>query len=234
MNKPRLLDLFCGSGGAAMGYHRAGFEVVGVDIKPQPHYPFAFVLGDALTVMQTLLTDGEIQDNNGHYWTVNGFFAYHASPPCQGYGITRNIHTCKGKDYPLLIPEIRQKLLATGKPIIIENVPGAPLQYSVMLCGLMFGLKVLRHRIFETNFFVMQPGHPYHRDIQIGKDGYCCVVAHSAVKGNTNYQYPNRKEMWQEAMGIDWMTKYEMTQAIPPAYTEYIGKYLMQVDMELV
>ena len=208
--KPRLLDLFCGAGGAAMGYHRAGFEVVGVDINPQPHYPFEFHQADALT------------------YPLEGFDVYHASPPCQGYGITRNIHTCKGKDYPLLIPEIRQRLLDTSKPLVIENVPGAPLEYSVMLCGLMFQLKVLRHRIFETNFFCMQPGHPYHRDIEIGKDGYCCVVAHSAVKGNSNYQYPARKAMWVDAMKIDWMTKYELTQAIPPAYTEYIGKYLLE------
>jgi len=209
--KPRLLDLFCGAGGATKGYQRAGFYVVGVDIKAQPHYcGDEFRQADALT------------------YPLDGFDAYHASPPCQGYGITKNIHTCKDKDYPLLIPEIRQRLIDTYKPLIIENVPGAPLQYSVMLCGLMFSLKVLRHRIFETNFFVMQPGHPYHRNIEIGKDGFCCVVAHSAVKGDSNYQYPAHKAMWVEAMQIDWMTKYELTQAIPPAYTEYIGKYLMQ------
>lgn len=193
-----------------MGYYRAGFEVVGVDIKPQPHYPFEFHQADALT------------------YPLEGFDAYHASPPCQGYGITRHIHTCRVKDYPLLITDVRKLLLSTSKPLVIENVPGAPLQYSVMLCGLMFDLKVLRHRIFELNFYCMQPGHPYHRDIEIGKDGFCCVVAHSAVKGNSNYQYPSRKAMWIEAMQIDWMTKYELTQAIPPAYTEYIGKYLMK------
>jgi len=197
-----------------VGYYRAGFEVEGVDIKPQPHYPFKFYQADALE------------------FPLEGYDAYHASPPCQGYGITKNIHTCKGKDYPLLVPEIRAKLEATNKPLVIENVPGAPLQYSVMLCGLMFQLKVLRHRIFETNFFIMQPGHPYHRNIEIGKDGFCCVVAHSAVKGNTSYQYPSRKEMWVEAMQIDWMTKYELTQAIPPAYTEYIGKYLLKALRE--
>ncbi|MBA7632344.1 hypothetical protein ES703_39888 [subsurface metagenome] len=194
-----------------MGYHRADFEVVGVDNKPQPHYPFEFHQADALT------------------YPLEGFDAYHASPPCQGYGITKNIHTCKEKEYPLLIPAIRRKLLETGKPLVIENVPGAPLQYSIMLCGLMFGLKVLRHRIFELNFYCMQPGHPYHRNIEIGKDGFCCVVAHSAVKGDSNYQYPNRKAAWIEAMRIDWMTKYELTQAIPPAYTEYIGNQLMSV-----
>lgn len=210
MSKPRLLDLFCGAGGASMGYYRAGFEVVGVDIKPQPHYPFEFHLGDALT------------------YPLEGFDAHHASPPCHFYSVVRHIHTCQGKSYPDLVDPIRITLENTSKPYIIENVIGAPLNMPIMLCGLMFQLKVLRHRLFETNFYCMQPGHPYHRNIEIGKDGYCCVVAHSAVKGNTNYQYPNKKTLWQEAMGIDWMTKYEMTQAIPPAYTEYIGKYLMK------
>uniref|UniRef100_A0A6M3J315 Putative methyltransferase n=1 Tax=viral metagenome TaxID=1070528 RepID=A0A6M3J315_9ZZZZ len=209
--KPKLLDLFCGAGGTTKGYQRAGFYVVGVDIKPQPHY-----CGD------------EFHQADALEFPLEGYDAYHASPPCQGYGITRNIHTCKDKDYPLLIDDIRRYLLATQRPLVIENVWGAPLAYSVMLCGLMFNLKVLRHRIFETNFYVMQPGHPYHRNIRIGQDGFCCVVAHSAVKGNTSFQYPNKKWMWEEAMNIDWMTKYELTQAIPPVYTEYIGKYLMQ------
>ena len=193
-----------------MGYHRAGFEVVGVDIKLQPHYPFEFHQADALA------------------FPLEGFDAYHASPPCHFYSVTRNIHTCRDKDYPDLVDPVRELLEATNKPYIIENVVGAPLNLPVMLCGLMFQLKVLRHRLFECNFYCMQPGHPYHRDIEIGKNGFCCVVAHSAVKGNTNYQYPARKAMWVEAMQIDWMTKQELTQAIPPVYTEYIGKYLMR------
>lgn len=215
-----------------MGYYRAGFSPYGIDNKPQPHYPFPFLLMDALEAMNRLLAGEGLTFNNGETLYLSDFMAYHASPPCQGYGVTKNIHTSKGKDYPLLVPEIRARLEATNKPLVIENVPGAPLQYSIMLCGLMFGLKVLRHRIFETNFFCMQPGHPYHRNIEIGKNGFCCVVAHSAVKGNTNYQYPNKKELWQEAMQIDWMTKYEMTQSIPPAYTEYIGKYLLAMLTE--
>ncbi len=214
MSKPRLLDLFCGAGGAAEGYHRAGFEVVGVDIKPQPHYPFEFHQADALT------------------YPLEGFDAYHASPPCHFYSVTRNIHTCRDKDYPDLVDPVRELLEATNKPYVIENVVGAPLNLPVMLCGLMFQLKVLRHRLFECNFYCMQPGHPYHRNIEIGKNGFCCVVAHSAVKGNTNYQYPARKAMWVEAMQIDWMTKQELTQAIPPAYTEYIGSYLLKAIAE--
>ncbi len=218
MDKPLLYDVYCGAGGAAKGYQRAGFRVIGIDNKFQPHYcGDGFILMDALEFLDRY--------NAGEFERAQ---AFHASPPCQGYGITHNIHTCKDKDYPLLIPDTRERLLATSRPLVIENVPGAPLQYSVMLCGLMFDLKVLRHRIFETNFHCMQPGHPYHRNIEIGKDGFCCVVAHSAVKGNSHYQYPNRKTIWQAAMLIDWMTKAEMTQAIPWVYTEFIGKYLMR------
>ncbi len=191
-----------------MGLYRAGFDVTGVDIKPQPHYPFKFILGDAVTV------------------DLDGYDAYWASPPCQGYSITKNIWN--HKEHPLLIPVIRERLTATGKPFIIENVVGAPLDYSILLCGLMFQIKVLRHRLFETNFYAMQPGHPYHRNIEIGKNGFCCVVAHSAVKCNSNYQYPNKKDLWEDAMGIDWMTKYELTQAIPPAYSEFLGNQLMK------
>ena len=210
MLKPRLLDLFCGAGGAAMGYHWAGFEVVGVDIKPQPHFPFEFHQADAMT------------------YPLDGFDVIHASPPCQGYSVTSNIHTCRDKNYPKLIEVVRERLMKSGMIFIIENVVGAPMISAFTLCGLMFNLKVLRHRLFETNCFFFVPQHPSHKGIEIGKDGFCCVVAHSAVKGNSNYQYPNKKQMWVEAMGIDWMTKQEMTQAVPPAYTEWIGKQLME------
>jgi DNA (cytosine-5)-methyltransferase 1 len=193
-----------------MGYHRAGFEVVGVDIKFQKNYPFEFHQADAMT------------------FPLSGFDVIHASPPCHAYSVCSNIHTCRGKDYPKLIDAVREKLLDSGKPFVIENVVGAPLLSAFMLCGLMFNLKVLRHRLFETNAFFFIPQHPSHRGIEIGKDGFCCVVGHSAVKGNSNYQYPNKKFMWVEATGIDWMTKQEMTQAIPPAYTEFIGKQLME------
>lgn len=193
-----------------MGYHRAGFEVVGVDIKPQKNYPFEFHQADALE------------------FPLDGFDVIHASPPCHAYSVCSNIHTCRGKDYPKLIDAVRGKLLDSGKKFVIENVVGAPLLSAFMLCGLMFNLKVLRHRLFETNVFFFIPQHPSHIGVEIGKDGFCCVVGHSAVKGNSNYQYPNKKEMWVSAMGIDWMTKQEMTQAIPPAYTEFIGKQLME------
>ena len=145
---PRLLDLFCGAGGAAMGYHRAGFEVVGVDIKPQPHYPFEFHQADALT------------------YPLDGSDAYHASPPCQGYSIMRHLPWLKNKEYPLLISPIRERLSSTCKPYVIENVVGAQKIAKMQagwLCGGMFGLNFYRHRLFETTFFWFQPGHPKHQ-----------------------------------------------------------------------
>jgi DNA (cytosine-5)-methyltransferase 1 len=146
--KPRLLDLFCGAGGAAMGYHRAGFEVVGVDIRPQPHYPFEFHQGDALT------------------WPLDGFDAIHASPPCQAYSITRNLPWIDRSKHWDSIPPTRTVLADATVPWVIENVVGAPLD-GVMLCGQMFGLRngdkpVYRHRLFESPVFLMAPGHPKH------------------------------------------------------------------------
>src|SRR5665213_3193952 len=134
MSRPRLLDLFSGAGGAAVGYHRAGFEVVGVDIKPQPHYPFEFRQKDALWVLE-----GE---------TMEGFDAIHASPPCQAYSKARKL---QGLRHPDLIASVRELLLAISLPYVIENVPGAPLRNPVLLCGEMFGLGVRRERLFETN-----------------------------------------------------------------------------------
>jgi DNA (cytosine-5)-methyltransferase 1 len=184
---------------------------------------------DALQAMDALIKGEGLTFSNGETLYLRDFAAIHASPPCQGYSITNNIVSCKDKVYPKLIGEVRELLENSGKSFVIENVVGAPLNYSVVLCGLMFNLKVLRHRLFETNFYLMQPGHPYHRNTKIGKNGFCCVVAHNAVRGNSNYQYPNHKILWQAAMGIDWMTKYEMTQSIPPAYTEFIGSHLWHI-----
>src|SRR5713226_9004155 len=143
MNKPRLLDLFCGAGGAAAGYARAGFEVVGVDIRPQPRYPFAFHQADALTC------------------SLDGFDAYHASPPCQLYSRTHRLW--KSSVHPDLVDPLRQRLRATGKPYMLENVPGAPLPGSIVLCGTMFGLGVLRHRLFESNVLLFLPGPCAHK-----------------------------------------------------------------------
>lgn len=208
-----LLDLFCGAGGCSVGYHRAGFtRIVGVDNRKQKNYPFDFVQGDAL---EYLLSHG------------HEFDAIHASPPCQAHTTLRSLHP--HKEYPDLIPETRGLLEQSGKPWAIENVPGAPLKAGVVLCGTMFGLRVYRHRWFETPFMIMQPDHPKHV-IRAGAPGtkggrgrkaHFMAGGFVTVCGNVgSYAGP--------AMGIDWMTGEELSQAIPPAYTEFIGARLLE------
>jgi DNA (cytosine-5)-methyltransferase 1 len=210
MTKPRLLDLFCGAGGCSVGYARAGFEVVGVDINPQPHYPFEFHQADALT------------------YPLEGFDAYHASPPCQRY--------CQGakqmgttQNFPDLIAPMRNVLIKTGKPYIIENIYQAKdmMIEPVMLCGTMFDLGVFRHRLFESNFMILGPLHSKHIG-RIGDGKYNIVTGHPGGSSKRDgYKNGNTKD-WQIAMGMDWAKGHELVEAIPPAYTEYIGKFLMQ------
>jgi DNA (cytosine-5)-methyltransferase 1 len=214
MGKPRLLDLFCGAGGASMGYYRVGFEVVGVDIKPQPHYPFEFHQADALT------------------YPLGGFDAYHASPPCQAYA-DANANGLKPSRHQRLIEPIRIRLNLTGKIFVIENTHKAPLNATLMICGTMFGLKVIRHRYFEFNF--AGPLSPFSCNHwgQVASGEFLGIYArggkgHRHGKGLRDASSEPPKITAQEAMGIDWMTKEELTQAIPPAYTEYIGKYLLK------
>jgi DNA (cytosine-5)-methyltransferase 1 len=207
MTRPKLLDLFCGAGGAAMGYHRAGFDVVGVDIKPQPRYPFEFHRADALT------------------FALDGFDAIHASPPCQVFTAYRRRGQGVGDDYLDLIAPIRDRLAATGRPYIIENVYGAPLGHEVtMLCGSGFGLDVRRHRYFEASFPLLGVGcvHGWQRP----------RFAQATNRANRRrtvevgvWRIP--LEVQQRAMGIDWMPLEELTEAIPPAYTEHIGGFLL-------
>lgn len=220
MTRPVLLDLFCGAGGAAMGYHRAGFDVVGVDIAPQPHYPFTFVQGDAL-----------------EYLAAHGseFDAIHASPPCQKYStIAKQVTARYGKQYPDLVDKTRAALILTGKPFVIENVKGAPLRFAFQLCGSSFGLNVRRHRLFETgnDFQIMLTppcSHvwqtPRFRSLDHRrKSNLSCVVG---VHGHLNY--PGEGELRKAAMGIDWMSQDELAESIPPAYTQFIGAHLIQV-----
>lgn len=211
----RLLDLFCKAGGAAMGYHRAGFdEIVGIDIEPQKRYPFEFVQCDALEYVRD-------------HWME--FDAIHASPPCQAHSTLRHCNKNQPwhKEYPDLIPQTRELLLRTCIPWVIENVPGAPVLNSVMLCGTMFkkqGLRVYRHRLFESSFFVLAPSHPKHvikaNGKGIGRKKQYEAGGFATVCGNIG-QYCG------DAMKIDWMTGAELSQAIPPAYTEYIGRQLL-------
>ena len=226
--RPRLLDLFCGAGGAAMGYHRAGFEVVGVDINPQPNYPFRFIQHDALALVRDALegcwhTPGPGSIHLGH------FDAAHASPPCPAYS---TITPDKSK-HPSLIPVVRELLQGWGVPYVIENVEGAraDMDHPVKLCGSSFGLRVRRHRYFETTVQMLQP------PCQHGHQGRPIGVYGDHAQDDEHYRRPdgtlrgNRAKTLDEAraaMGIDWMTWPELADAIPPAFTEYIGEYLYE------
>lgn len=187
-----------------MGYHRAGFEVVGVDLEPQPHFPFEFHQGDALT------------------YPLEGFDAIHASPPCQAY---TPLNALTGYKHTLdLVAPVRERLLASGVPFVIENVPGAPLVNYTLLCGTMFDLRVIRHRWFEVHPYpLLSPRSCCHsvpvawRQVKAGFNQGLFV----SVTGNRGSYVSSR------AMDIDWMTGDELSQAIPPAYTEYIGRQLI-------
>lgn len=208
----RILDLFCGAGGAAMGLHKAfpEAEIIGVDIKPQKNYPFTFVQGDAME------------------YPLEGFDFIWASPPCQGFSvITPKAH--RGNHRNLITP-MRKRLLAAETYWCMENVMGAPLDLdnSFVLCGQMFRLKLLRHRRFETNFTILVPFHEQHRRGMAIRQEVFTVCGSGGLKGSNKYQ-SGTKEQWIEAMGIDWMTKAELSQAIPPAYSEYIGNQLRTV-----
>jgi len=213
----RLLDLFCCAGGGAMGYWRAGFtEIVGVDIRPQKRYPFKFVLGDALDYVAA----------HGHE-----FDFIHASPPCQEYSALK---TVKRKTYADLVAPTRRALLATGKPYAIENVVGAPLINPLMLCGSMFGLRVQRHRLFETNpLITFSPFSCQHWGRASGmrpdKHGHRPRRTLSNFAFLTICGFDFLAEEGRKAMGIDWMVKSELSQAIPPAYTEWLGRMILGI-----
>lgn len=264
---PRLLDLFCGAGGAAMGYWRAGFEVVGVDIKPQPRYPFEMYCADALT------------------FPIEGFDAIHASPPCQRYTQALNLNPSRRAEHPDLMEPTRERLERSGLPWVMENVPGAPMRDAFILCGTMFGLRtpcgaeLRRHRLFETNWEIglvpacdhgtggtlavtgtgapvsggrtimvvgcvpRDPAEEKRRRIQrtisvTGATPQRCIktrvvtVAGDHARGG-GCSYAQCRETFsvddaRVAMGIDWMPMKALSQAIPPAYTEFIGRRLME------
>ena len=207
--KPRLLDLFCGAGGAAMGYHRAGFEVVGVDIAPQPHYPFEFHQGDART------------------WPLDGFDAIHASPPCQAYSTMGNRYRIP---HPELLQEVLTWFYGVTIPLIVENVPGAKrlMPGAIRLTGGMFGLRVHRPRLFLSNVPLQAPPPSPPPPDRIGVYGNAPDGRRlwGPPKAPTLVAAKGLKEA-QEAMGMDWADWYGTKEAIPPAYTEYIGKQLL-------
>lgn len=211
----KLLDLYCKAGGAAMGYYRAGFtEIVGIDIEPQPRYPFTFIQADALRPPVDL----------------SRFDAIHASPPCHEYSTGTRHRKNAGIVYPDLLPPTQLMLRASGRPFVIENVPGAAprMDRPFMLCGGMFGLGVRRHRFFETNQHIPLLIHRCNRT-EIDADEVS--VTRHGPPARWYRKNPGREfsiKTWHDAMGIDWMNRNELTQAIPPAYTEWIGKRLLE------
>lgn len=233
--RPRALDLFCKAGGAAMGLYQAGFDVVGVDIEDQPRYPFEFFQCDALSFL----------DAGG----AEGFDFIWASPPCQRYTSLRSMPNARN-DHPDLVAPTRERLRDSGLPYTIENVGGAPLlSGSIMLCGTMFGLGVKeanaelrRHRFFECSFAILTPACRHSRQVVgvYGGDGphydrpprrpktvgvWGSAGGYSHRDGAQQFSTTERSE----AMGIRWMTGKELSQAIPPAYSEYIGRQVIDI-----
>lgn len=217
---PWLLDLFCGAGGASVGYWRAGFNVAGVDIVPQPHYPFTFVQMDAMTFLAR--------------YGFTGFSTVHASPPCQAHS---DLQKQSKLEYPDFIGVTRDAFMAAGIPWVIENVEGAPLNSPIKLCGasaLFPDLRVIRHRLFETSFAVFgampcPTKHPLVFTYDARKPHFGKLdqnTSYVQVTGGGNCSVENARD----AMGIDWMTKKEINEAIPPAYAEFIG---LQIPLSL-
>jgi DNA (cytosine-5)-methyltransferase 1 len=209
MSRPLLLDLFCGAGGSAKGYHDAGFDVVGVDIEPQPNYPYEFVQADALT------------------FPFDGFDAVHASPPCQDHSQLHRNYGAPSHGTGWMLAATRERFQRSGLPWVLENVTGAQMPTAFILCGASFGLgasglDLNRHRQFEVNFPILVPPCQHRRGKTIGVYGNGTNSWHLKKLGRCL----SKAEM-REAMGIDWMRHAELTQAIPPAYTEFIGEQLL-------
>ncbi|AEJ95314.1 DNA methyltransferase [Mycobacterium phage LittleLaf] len=206
MAKGLLLDIFCGAGGATKGYQDAGFKVVGVDNRPQPHY----------------VGDDFVQDDALDFLARNAwkFDAIHASPPCQRYSKMTRCQPGLAEKYPDYVPKLRAWLDFYGKPYVIENVPEAPLPSPVILCGSMFGYELYRHRAFQTNFRVKPPMHPFHHKSAVHPDDWKPGLVMSVVGNCAPIEHARK------IMGISWMNRDELSEAIPPYYTAYIGDFL--------
>lgn len=203
---PRLLDLFSGAGGAARGYQLAGFHVTGVDVAPQPHYVGdEFVQADAFEFL-------------AHHWWR--FDAIHASPPCQRYSSMSRCRPGLAEQYPDHIARLRSWLQFYEKPYVIENVVGAPLRTPILLCGAMFGYELYRHRLFETNFRVKEPPHPFHKLSAVHPDEWEPGKVMSVVGSCSPIDHARK------IMAIDWMSSDELREAIPPYYSGHVGAAL--------
>ena len=209
----KLLDLFCGAGGASAGYAQAGFEVHGVDLKHGKRYPYTYVRGDVLDVLRDI-----------NY--LDQFDVIHASPPCQTHSITKHLRNAQGKTTSKLdlIPETREALIASGKPYIIENVPGSPLINPIQLCGSSFGLKVRRHRLFESNLKLL--GSVCLHNEQGRPIGVYGSLRDNIPNGGKTAESIDQARL---AMGISWAIWSELVEAIPPAYTYWLGKQIMDL-----
>lgn len=212
----RLLDLFAGAGGAGVGYHRAGFTIVGVDIAPHDDYPYPLFVSDALDFLDQWLDAGN-------------FDAVHASPPCPRYSVATP--AANRDNHPDLVAPVRERLQAWGGPYVIENVPGAPLHNPIQLCGSMFGLGVRRHRLFESNVPMLQPECDHASQPQVwgvyGDHGDKSPVTRpdGSSRGNKARDAAHAGEV----LGIDWMSRWEdLADSIPPAYTAWIGTQLLE------
>lgn len=235
----RILDLFCCGGGAGMGYSRAGFMPYGVDIEPQPNYPFPIYVGDAIDALTRLLAGERLPfthpDGTVEWLGLADFVAGHASPPCQPYstGVSSSSSPwvpTLGKDEPALIGAVHGLLVQTGLPWVIENVMGArphmPQPWFI-LCGSMFGRPIPRHRVFATSFYTLAPAHETCRGLaqrsaaELGWEYRDMSVTGKGRRAGTS-------ERWAYLLGITWpMTQHQLAEAIPPAYTEHIGRELL-------
>ena len=209
---PRVLDLYCGAGGASLGYHLAGFDVLGVDINPQKNYPFSFLQMDALD-----------------FRNFDEFDLIHASPPCQAHSNLRFIEHNKQFTYPDLIPQTRELLKNSGKPYVIENLPTSPLENTILLCGSMFNLndgvfEIRRHRHFESSFTLPQLNDRCGHYVSLSVTGYSPYYRDPYLKKGVTVP----KFVASRLMGITHATYIELAQMIPPAYTRWIGEQFLQ------
>lgn len=244
--KPRLLDLFCCEGGASMGYSRAGFHVYGVDLfetYTQKRYPFASHKGDAILALARLLAGEKltfIRDGVSEELGLWDFSAIAASPPCQAYSITKHSHN---NEHPDLVGPVRYLLQQTGLPYVIENVPGAPLENPLTLCGTEFDLvatdddgrqlHLKRHRLFESNLFLVGNGgcrctEYKRRGIKVGGVYGGGSVNREHAENVRRGGYTPGKHIREQLIGADWMTQHGLSQSIPPAYTQHLGMQILE------